>query len=141
MNYFTDDAVIPGDWLLLDNIPRYLIYVNSKTCTDCALNDIVSWRQDINLLKERIGKCHFTLIISNDSQNLGFITNTLYAGRFPFPYFIDSNNAFTKLNPWFKNVELPIYALLKENGEILLMGNPIRDKQLWHKYQKLIESY
>ena len=26
-------------------------------------------------------------------------------------------------------------------GEIHLMGNPIRDKHLWHKYTKSIESY
>ena len=79
--------------------------------------------------------------LTHDNQNLDLITNTLYAGRFPFPYFIDSSNAFTKLNPWFKDAEQPVYALLKDNGEIHLMGNPIRDKHLWHKYTKSIESY
>ena len=88
MDYITDDALIPGDWLLLDSIPRYLIYINSKTCTDCALKDIIAWRKDINMLKNKIGKCHFTLILFHDNQNLDLITNTLYAGRFPFPYFI-----------------------------------------------------
>ena len=56
MDYITDDALIPGDWLLLDSIPRYLIYINSKTCTDCALKDIIAWRKDINMLKKtRLG--------------------------------------------------------------------------------------
>lgn len=141
MDYITDDALIPGDWLLLDSIPRYLIYINSKTCTDCALKDIIAWRKDINMLKNKIGKCHFTLILFHDNQNLDLITNTLYAGRFPFPYFIDSKNVFTERNPWFKDAEHPVYALLNENKEVCLMGNPIRDKHLWRRYTKLIESY
>ncbi len=141
MYYVTDDASIPGDWLLLDSIPRYLIYISSKTCTDCVLKDIISWRKDINLLKDKIGKCHFTLILSNGNQSSNFITNTLYAGHFPFPYFIDSCNVFTKLNPQFENAEQPIYALLNENEEVCLIGNPIRDNHLWRKYQKLIKLY
>jgi len=120
---------------------KMVIYADSMICTSCGITDILLWEPLIAYANTFNNRLKFYFIFS--TPNSKEIRNALKTKLFNYPVLIDEKGEFKKLNPHLpKNKSLHAF-LLDENNKVIMVGNPLRNKELeklfYKQTQKLLD--
>jgi hypothetical protein len=134
--YYPNDSTLV-DSTIIFSAPLKVVSAIDGSCGAC-IETLSLWKKFIEIYKLRPNDISFLLIIESAS---GFETFNWIIGQkklTDYPVFLDIDNTFSSLN------HLPqskIYHtfLINKKKEILLIGDPLRSKQLEELYHKSID--
>ncbi len=132
----TDSVVVD-----LDTIPVLaVIYKDAKSCVPCLLEHMSEY-QDLIDCRDKVGTGFYPVFLFSPSRNrLQTVRYTLCRTRFRFPFFIDKNNDFPKLNKAIpKDRNLHVF-LLDKSRRVVLVGDPRHNPRLMGLYRETIDS-
>lgn len=117
-----------------------VIYADSLECTTCALNHIDSWQSVIEYAKHYNNQLNLSFIFSSMKNKQYAIELFLTHKMFDCPILLDTLGEFEKLNPHLpKNRALHTF-LLDENNNVILVGNPLRNKKIEEMFYQIVEE-
>lgn len=111
----------------------YVIYVDSTSCSDCAINNLSEWSQldfmETNTKDERLFK--YVFIISPKQHQSSHVRKTIenYAVFNDF-IFLDTCKVFDKRNPNLPKNKLLHTFLLDKDRNVVLVGNPLTSTKI-----------
>lgn len=120
---------------LLEKPIKILVYTDSVGCTACKLN-FYDWMQKIESLSHLQD---LSILFYVHTKNYKTFTNALKGEAFNYPIFYDSNNVLAKTNHFPTDNRFHTF-LLNEKNEVLLIGNPLGNPQMWKLYVQQINS-
>jgi hypothetical protein len=110
---------------------KILLYVDSTGCTNCLLR-LKIWKTYIEELGDKI-EFLFYLRPKTDRELLAI----LKVDQFNYPIFIDKENELNKLNKLHPNPQYQCF-LLDSSNQIVSVGNPANNPEIWELYKKII---
>lgn len=114
---------------------KILIYIDSLQCIPCRLH-FFDWKLLIDEVKRDFPNTAFLIYIN--SSNINEIDILQKENRFYYPIFYDTENQLDKINNLPKNEQFQTF-LLDKNNRVVLIGNPVRNPQMWNLYKKSIK--
>jgi hypothetical protein len=117
----------------IDSTKEYkiLLYIDSTGCTYCKLNMNI-WKQYI---EEMIGKTNFFFYFHPKNEQELLVS--LKRKKFNYPVYIDNEDEINTLNHFPKDPMFQCF-LLDKNNNVLAVGNPAINKNIWKLYKKII---
>ena len=113
---------------------KLVVYLDSAGCTECHLS-LDEWSVTIREMKFLNEDVSFIFIVNNSSESV--IRSLLSKHRFNYPVFIDKNDSFFKLNSLTNEHRFQVFLLDKKNN-ILLVGDPVRNDEIWKLYKTAV---
>lgn len=113
---------------------KVLMYVNSTGCSDCTLN-ISKWREFSEILCKNKNVGFLIYVYSDDYIGL---EHKLVSNNFRFPVLFDVEDRLNKINSLSKDKNFQTF-LLDSNNRVILVGNPMNNKNIFDLYLREIE--
>ena len=116
---------------------KILNYIDTNGCSMCRLK-LYEWK----LLKEELDSLHMSLpiIFIAHLENYKALTAMQKINKFPIPIIRDTSGYMIEQNHFPSNPLLQTF-LLDENNRVLIIGNPIHNRQIWELYKKEIRRF
>ena len=121
---------------LLSRSFKLVVYIDSAECTECNLA-LDEWSIKIREMNQINNDVAFLFVIN--SNNPSVVNSLLSKHRFYYPVFIDSTNSFFKMNSLSKERRFQMF-LLNSDNKIVLVGDPIRNDNIWMLYKKELRN-
>ena len=128
-----------ADSVLISNA-KYKIYSHiSASCPTC-IRDIKLWNNiipDFERFKVPV------ILICGSSDNFElfyYMYETGEINSFSYPFFLDIKDNYTKQNKFMKESQQFETVLTDKENNILLLGNPVRSKEMHYLYLKEIQK-
>lgn len=115
---------------------KIITYIDSTECTACDLQ-LEQWCLFINEIKSFTQK-YIPLIIYVHPNNEDSLEKILRWEDSSFPYIVDKNSTFVKLNKIPKESMFHTFLIDKEN-KILTIGNPVIYPKIKDLYRKILD--
>lgn len=123
-----------------EEVLKLVVYVDSVECTACAINHIDSWGPFVDYAEQFNNQLRFYFIFSPMKKELRGIELMISNTMFDYPILLDTLGEFEKLNPHLpKNGTFHTF-LLDENNNVILVGNPLRNKKIKDMLYKIVEE-
>ena len=119
---------------------KYIIYNDSLACTSCMINNLISWNPLIEYSKNYKGGLVFYFIFSPAQKDLRLINMFIKNSEFKYRIIVDERKTFARLNPHLPKNHLLHSFLLDENDNVILVGNPLRNKKIEEIFYKIVEE-
>lgn len=123
---------------LLDAEIKLVVWIDSTGCTSCALQHMDPWYDVTDYTSQFGAKVKVIFILSpkyRDRQSIDLSTML-----FRYPLYIDRDYNFPELNPDLpKDRRLHVFLLNRKN-QVVLVGNPIGNDELWSLYKQQIDA-
>lgn len=119
---------------------RFVVLYDSTECSSCRVNTLDQF-EDIHKLMDRRGERVTPIIIfSPASEQLRELKRDLQLRELAIPVYIDSCHLFGKINPQIPADRRLHAFLLNRNNEVVLIGNPVNNPQLWALYESTAKT-
>lgn len=117
-------------------------YIDSTQCSSCYLVKKQVLEPLLNLEKESNNKfCNIFIVHPGDnSRNWKMLANNYKHKSTPTTLFIDSVNVFMEVNPNIPSESMFHTFLLDDNNKVILVGNPIFNKQIEDMMLSIVEE-
>lgn len=112
---------------------NFVWYVDSNSCSTCALGQLEKWDIYLNSLKENYDVGFFPIFSPPKSQ-LSIFINRVKAQYAEYPIIIDTAGVFKKRNSFLPSEQLYNTYLIDSSGKIINVGTPINNESI----QKII---
>lgn len=115
-------------------------YIDSATCSTCYLQKAAT--NEFLHSMERLSKNEFynVFIINPDKKTRTRIEDDFKEKQIPSTVFLDSANIFMGLNPNIPSESMFHTFLLDENNKVILIGNPMVNKQIEEMLVLIVEE-
>lgn len=122
----------------LDSKVKMVIYTNSESCNGCALSKLHMWNDIIKYSEPFDGalKCYF-IFNPPKGESIRF---SLKSSMLDYPVLLDSLGEFERLNPHLPKNRAMHTFLLDENNNVILVGNPLTNKQIEKMFYEEVEK-
>lgn len=108
---------------------QILVYVDSTECTPCYASHYEDWEPILSKCKTYIPSVTLTIII--DSKGIAKdVKEKFLVSNFNKSIYIDKTGIFRKSNPIFPNSNIMHVFLLNKKNEVVLVGNPLKNKKI-----------
>lgn len=140
---------IPSDIMVINNgqlissfihdtlYAKLIIYYDSTECSSCHIAHLNDWNEIIQI-SHQYNKFRPIFIFSPSKSKISDVLNAIEKFPFNYPMLLDFENKFYKKNTFIPNNLNYHTFLLNKNNQIILVGNPLYNSQLWNLYQKTI---
>lgn len=117
-------------------------YIDSAQCSSCYLVKKQALEPLIKLEKESNNQFYNTFIVQPgvNSRNWKVLTEKYKHKSTPTTLFIDSVNVFIEANPNMPSESMYHTFLLDENNKVILVGNPMLNKQIEDMMLSIVEE-
>lgn len=123
-----------------ENALKLVVYADSVECTACAINHIDVWGRFIDYAEQFNGHLKFCFIFFPMKKELHGIKLMIANTKFNYPIILDTLGEFEKLNRHLPiNKSLHTF-LLDENNNVILVGNPTRNKSIEKMFYSIVEE-
>lgn len=117
----------------------YIVYVDSLSCSDCAINHFADWASFENQVDPN--RMTYLFIVSTKTKNKSHIIekvkkDTLFNDRI----YIDNTGIFEHSNPHLPSNKLLHTFLIDNSGQVVLVGSPINNQKTLNLALELLES-
>ena len=113
-----------------ENKLKYIIYSDSLACSSCMINSLISWNPFIEYSKNYNGKLVFYFVFSPAKKDVRSLNMLIRNSEFKYQIIVDGKNNFAKSNSHLPKDNLLHTFLLDENNNVILVGNPVRNKKI-----------
>lgn len=134
---YGSNIILPPDTDTAGHGMKVVSYIDASTCVPCFISQIHKW-QELN--KELLAEygipiyfiaCPEFYFADNDSQQQKFIHNT-------FRIVCDYDNEIKECYPFVRKPQFQTF-LLDEDDNIVMVGSPIENKDIFELYRKFIK--
>ena len=139
---YTDMDTLIVDSVCLPHKARYkiFIYVDSTECSACYASHYMDWEPIVKECRKNARSVALIVIIENKNLSTHIREKFLMA-NFRNSIFIDKDGAFRKNNLKFPSSTIMHVLLLDSSNKVLLVGNPLNNKNIEELlYSKLRNS-
>lgn len=135
----TDEHKI-STYLKNDSILKFVVYCDSTECSACRVSTLARYN-DLFYYAD-ISEVEFmpVILFSVSPSQLPELEKSLLYYQFPHPIYIDENNIFSKINPHLPADKRLHSFLLDKNNNVILVGDPTSNHDLWALYKKTINE-
>lgn len=119
---------------------KLVIYSDSIVCTPCALKGMYLWDRFIDYAAKHNGQLRFYFVFAPIKKDLKTMEFMFKTNSFYYPIFIDTAGVFAKMNSNLPTNPLLHAFLLDEYNKVILVGNPLYNKQIEKLFYKIIEE-
>lgn len=128
-----------GTNLLLDSIPRLVIYVDSTQCSTCRVGHLAEY---IPLHERAVQEKRFMLavILSPPASEYDNIVHLLDVYDYPFPVYLDKNHSFRKENSFIPDDARFHAFLIDRSLHPVMVGDPTRSEKLRQLFEQTIQQ-
>lgn len=124
-----------------DVIAKMVVYFDSTVCASCQLSRLWEWDETSIITKATKYKFQTIFIFSPAEANLAAVQRATQAiNSKEKNILIDENQDFVRLNPFLPEESVFHTFLLNKNNEIVLIGNPVNNSELWGLYKKIVRE-
>ena len=123
-----------------ENKLKYIIYSDSLACSSCMINSLISWNPFIEYSKNYNGKLVFYFVFSPAKKDVRSLNMLIRNSEFKYQIIVDGKNNFAKSNSHLPKDNLLHTFLLDENNNVVLVGNPVRNKKIKEMFYKIVEE-
>ena len=111
-------------------------YIDTTGCTECRL-ELYEWSKKIEEIKTLTSEIDILFIAyQKEYDNLETL---LKKNLFNYPILYDRYGEMEKINNFPRSPLLQCF-LIDQNNHIILIGNPIRNDNIWNLYKKAIQT-
>ena len=119
---------------------KLVVYSDSSICSSCALQALNKWDSFIQKANKSQGKLQLFFIFSPRKREVIQVKNMIATYALDYPVFIDTMKIFTKYNPHLPMHPMFHIFLLDEEDQVIVVGNPLKNKKLSAIYEKTINK-
>ena len=126
---------------MIDTIPKqfyWVVYSDSVDCSTCRLTNLLQWGDFIHKVKNSTDNVGFRFIFSPSRRDMGAFMCTAGTLKLSSQIYLDSSNVFARQNPHVPNDVLYHTFLLDEDGNVLLVGDPVRNIEINKMFWELV---
>jgi len=118
---------------------KLIVYIDSCECTKCRIENIVRYEKLFEQADNSHSFCVFYIIYVPEKSYTD-ILDFLILMELPYPVYLDSKGLFRFLNPLFP--EDPRYHTIysDQNGNPLLVGDPVHNPAVCTLFNELISG-
>jgi len=107
---------------------KLIIYVDSTECMSCKIKRLNDWNKILKLDSVYKGRIKFYFVFSPKRGQVKQTLRSIKLSSLFYPLFLDENSDFIKDNTQIpRDMRLHTF-LLDEDNNIILIGNPLRNK-------------
>lgn len=117
-----------------------IIWYDSLQCAACNLNYIERWNRFFEYCEDSVKGIKAMVIFSPSSNELYKFESSLKITDFNYPVYVDYGNEFADLNSLIANCRSQKIFLLDNNQQIVLVGNPYHNNQMWNLYKSTMNT-
>lgn len=114
---------------------KIVVYKPPLLCSSCNLESLENWKKCIDEISENKEVNFIFIFRTKDSKEL---EEAIEEYNFNYPVFYDNEGNFTKKNKFLAHPLFYVF-LLNYKNEIILIGDPSQNKELWKLYKQQIE--
>ena len=115
-----------------------VVYVDSAECSPCALSKLRFWNPVIESAKKRRLDVAFVFILAPKSTEMEDVNLELDVTDLQSSIYVDTSFIFRKKNDFIPSEQEYHTFLLGQDGEILVIGNPLENGKLKAIYKKVV---
>lgn len=129
------------DMNIHNKISKMIIWYDSTECSQCKLHNVDDYLKFESEINDTIKKMDIAIVFSPDIATIKMklfvsqITHLHY-----YPIYVDTANAFYKLNPHIPENKLMHTFLLDATNKVVLVGSPTQNRAMSDLYKKTIEE-
>lgn len=144
IKFNTQDFVVvcnnPTYKLCVDSVKfKYVCFLDSSECTSCALKDAYRWNDYVSMFESNPKQISFLYVLSA-KPNRDIMLQIRESG-FCQNIYIDTCGVFAESNPHIPNNTMFHTFLLDKNNNIVLVGNPIKNKKIRKRFLEIMNRY
>lgn len=116
------------------------IYAEVNVSCGTCIKKIRKW---ISFIEESKNSNIPVIIVMNSEDNFKLLKYMINSGDitdFPYPFFLDKDNEFSKINEFIKNSDGFKTILTDKNNRIILLGNPLQSEKMKELYIREINK-
>lgn len=138
-----NDAVYLGRDTIINRMDykanKIVIYYDSTDCTSCEVSELWRWKAMIKDFNSH--DVSFVFILAPSKKHEDEVRDYLYLYPLPFPVFIDASYVVSQSNSQLLSEKYFNVFMLNEDNEVILIGNPIKNNELYKLYEEVINSF
>lgn len=120
---------------------KLIIYTDSSECSSCKLMEMKKWKTAMQNINAHNGMVMTYSIFNSKKEDEDILKFNLRSMSLPGFVYWDKNGIFLRKNPQIpKNPALHAF-LIDEYGKIILVGNPLGNKDIEKLFWQQIEKY
>jgi hypothetical protein len=137
--YNPDSLQIDSNSRVLTN-SKFKVYTYlNLTCSSC-LSELNEWSKIAAVFKQKNVELIMICYAKDNFEFFKYLYESKKIKSLVFPFYLESNFAFSKLNSRFKKHELNQIALTDGADNILLFGDIIHSKEIYNSFLKIIDK-
>ena len=114
--------------------PIFIVYFGPEDCLDCKLAHLSDYYPLFALSDEFA--FNIMLLVSPSVDEHSRVMSIIKDGKYQFPVFIDSGNAFSLQNRNILNDSRFNHFLIDDNRHPVFVGNPLSNRRLYRQFIK-----
>jgi hypothetical protein len=114
-----------------------IVWYDSVQCALCKMNNIEKWNRLFLYSKDSVIGLKPMVIFTPGKKEQYKFEASLKITDFKYPIYVDYDHVFEKMNPHLSSSSHNVF-LLDKNKEIVLVGNPFYNNQMWKLYKNTI---
>lgn len=116
---------------------KLLVYNGVGECSTCAMGKMSEWNAFLNLEKE--GLINLVFIFSPSKTEKDELITAYYSSGLEHSILIDTCGVFPRQNPQIPQEEIFHTLMLDSAGNVVLVGNPLRNGKIKELYYKILK--
>lgn len=117
---------------------KLLVYNGAGECSTCAMGKMSEWNALLNLEKE--GLIDLVFIFSPSKMEKDELITAYYSSGLEHSILIDTCGVFPEQNPQIPQETVFHTLLLDSVGNVVLVGNPLRNSKIKELYHKILKA-
>lgn len=119
----------------------YIMYVDSTSCSDCAISKLADWSQLNLTIAFRKGILRYMFIVAPKQHQRMHVLNIIKRDSLFNKYvYIDTTGIFERKNPNLPTNKLLRTFLVNKQKNVELIGNPISNEKIKNMLTKILDS-
>lgn len=124
--------------LLIEDVPKIIVYYDSIECSSCLLNQMFEWSDMITYCETLPRPVPVYFILNPRKSDIYTLLKILKIQAFDYPVWIDTAGIFKKLNHLVLKDNSRDCFLLNSKNEITVTGVPNKSIEKMRQYQEKI---
>ena len=117
----------------------YIVYVDSTSCTDCAISHLSDWSQ-LNIMDAfKKGELKYMFVVAPKQEQRAHVLNIIEKDTlFNEFVYVDTTGIFERRNPKIPTNKLLHSFLVNKKRDVELIGNPISNTDIKNMLVKIM---
>ena len=113
---------------LLKGRYRFLVFKDSALCSPCYIKSLGEWESFLSEFKD--GDIDLVFVLQPKKREIISAKSVLSNRKYKFPIYLDTTGIFLRMNKHIPQNEIFHSMLLDKKNKVLVIGNPLKNKEV-----------